>query len=310
MQPFSLKFAFDVCNALVWVAFVYLGWRAALIVFESCVRRRKLRTLAREICGLRQQADVFLKPCSKDATLTKRECQAAVLKDARYFWDRVKTPELAKLLPSMLEAILFGRDDGAADLVDRFLSDRDGRTNTEIQFKDRCLQNGLLGTVLGILGPFATGGNKIELSDLGFALGTTAVGLVLASVIELSLSLIFEPAWYDLRDELEESRSHWSRQWRERTQLLSDDTPEFLATAKVVQEVRSLRKEFEGMSAALRDVFAAFPNQLAKELATFAESPLPSFDDSTTDTVSLNDFISLKTGAEVEIPPRATRRNR
>lgn len=280
MPTISFKSLIDLSNNLVWVVFVYLGYWAVAALVESFRRRPELRSAAREVREVRLKVNAVLCANAKDSGLTKKECMVQVLEVLRGLWGAISNVELASLLRSLCESIIAGRTEMAMDLEDRFLAARDGRSSTAIQMKDRCLQLGCFGTVLGIFGGFALSDGKTPpLSDLGFALGTTAVGIILAAMIELSLTTVFETAWCDLRDELEETRSHWSRLWSERTEMMPDDSDELLEIARVSSEVRELRRGFSELSSVLRDAFAKLPRQMAKELAAFTDSPVPAFDD-------------------------------
>ncbi len=302
MSPSTVNLIYECCNQLVWIAFVFLAWQAGMAVFESKSRQRIYAKMAREVLRLRQQVEIFLKPGPNDASLSKRECQKLVLKDVRSLWNRINNPELAKVLPGLLEATLAGRDDCAMDLNDRFLLNHDGRISTQLTFKELCIQNGLMGTVLGLLQLFSSGDVKtVSLSAIGFALLTTAAGLFLAACFSIALTLIFEPAFHSLSHELEETRSHWARLWRERTQWMRDDSAELLAIAEVIQEVRATRKSGDDISSALCEVLAGLPEQLAKELLKFAEAPSSLFSDATTNVFALDDLLPSRRDEEFEM---------
>lgn len=280
MSSSMWKPVFDVANNLVWVAFVYLGYRAVLIVLESFRRRRVLRELAREVRAIRQQVEPLLSMPGKDAGLTRKEFQSVVQTRLARVWEWVQSVELAELLPRLCHAVLNRLEDEAQDLIEHFLAERQGRTAIEQNFKDRCLQNGCLGTVLGLWSAFSfTDRKEIPLAALGFALGTTAVGLVLAAAIDLSLTLTFENAWCDLRDELEETRHVWRRRWRDRIQSLPDPSVEAEQIQQLRVEIGQMQKSWSGLSDALEIVLLQLPSQMAKELAAFADSPVPLLDE-------------------------------
>lgn len=250
------KILCDLCNNLVWVVFVFLGYRALLILVESPKRARNLRQLAREVRGLCLLVSEILRAKTKDSGLTLKECRAGVLTELHRLWGEISNSELATFMRGLCESIVAGRAEEAKDRVERLLSERDGRNSTESLWKDRCTALGCLGTCLGIFGGFALSDGKTPpLNDLGFALGTTALGLVLSAIIEWSLATVFESAWCDLRDELENARMQLSQVWNERTQMLPNDSGELAEISRVAKEVRELRHCFSDLSFALREVF-------------------------------------------------------
>ncbi len=272
---------FDLGNALVWVAFVYLGYRAVLIVSESFRRRGDLRRLASEVRAIRMQIVNLVTGSETANGSTREECRTRFMERARRVWSQSSEPALRELLPNLCQAIVAGRQDQAMDLVDRFLVERQSRPAAEQSFKDRCLQNGCLGTVLGLWQAFAVTPNRqeIPLSTFGFALSTTALGLVLGAAIDMCLTVVFESAWRDLHDELEETRHQWQQLWFSRIEMLSDVSEEVSQLDQLNGEFRTLRESLTGASVAMSDVFAQLPGQIAVEftkgisLAAAVESP-------------------------------------
>lgn len=169
-----------VCRILIWLSwagFAYVAWHTLLVLVAACRRRKQL--------------------ISRQGELVRFVSQAENNEAVKQFNFRDAT--LRQLLPQMLLDLRSRNTDASKSRLDQLIRDSWFNADSMCIFGSLATRLGLFGTVVGIIAWFSgtTLHSPESVAAVGYALSTTAVGIVLASIIEISITRVFEPTYLE-----------------------------------------------------------------------------------------------------------------
>lgn len=195
---------FDIFNYLTWLVFIYLGYRTLLIVVASVRQRRRFRT---QDAAWRRAASELARDLRLEHQRVLRRAgtvghwQLGLIQNCRRLAGEQTASDRPAMLYRIVTALIRGQDSLAEQLHQGWRESLVGSANNELHWGDQAQRVGLFGTVLGIWQAFqeANGNHGVSMVALAVALGTTAVGLVIAMVIQVTMAVVFRPAADQLR---------------------------------------------------------------------------------------------------------------
>ena len=202
-------------DTTVWLVFVYLGYRVLTIVLATRRRRCQLHAAIRswkDLLGLdlpvmfaRMQQKLLTTRESNPSPSFESPGTRVASTESLSPYSECGEDNVFSLAERMLDHELNGRS-GLAEQERRiYLNRLRFRVHEEAFWETTVQRMGLLGTVIGAAEAFAVdGGIDARMGALAFALGTTAVGLVMALIVHSARAKVFAPAYAELTDTVEE----------------------------------------------------------------------------------------------------------
>ncbi|MBI2479071.1 MAG: MotA/TolQ/ExbB proton channel family protein [Planctomycetia bacterium] len=181
---------FRLSNVAIWIGFLYLAYHTACLYAATFSKRAAFRRGEKSwvAVGNALLGHLYIQQSPTSDFLAVVDRAWANIGH----WSDPPSPVLKRLVDYAAR----GDFNAAFRVMDEHLAAIATGPQSQRSFAGHATRLGLLGTIVGVAECFALAKENLpEISSLGFALATTAVGLILAVFVEVCVQHLFEPSF-------------------------------------------------------------------------------------------------------------------